>query len=276
MSDVLGRDSSVGTSKNMFGHLYLMSPWRLAELRRVPVVGPLLQRLSRALLPLQARVWVQVRKGPTKDLWLNVNARTGRRFYEGSHEPMVQEALSNHLGLGKVFYDLGANIGFFTLLGARCVGRAGRVYAFEPDPEVCDRLRANVARNGFSNVEVVQGAVCSATGSTQFVRANSDVSSDMVVGKLAASVSGAPAICVRSIALDDFLKEARPPDVVKCDVEGAELEVLNGGRLLLEQCRPIIVCEAHSAVGAERVSQLLAQNGYGLRWIDDNHLLAVP
>ena len=72
------------------------------------------------------------------------------------------------------------------------------------------------------------------------------------------------------------MQDAPPPDVVKCDVEGAEMEVLEGGRSLLTHFKPVIVCEAHSELGAERVRELLVHAGYTIRWIHDNHLLALP
>jgi FkbM family methyltransferase len=221
-------------------------------------------------------MWVRVRKGPAEGLWIRVNPRTGRDLYDGTRESLIQEAISSRLRSGMVFYDLGANIGLFTLIGARCAGAGGKVYAFEPDPDLCQRLTENVSRNGFINVQVLQAAVSSVTGSADFVRADPTVSPDRGLGGIGAGLPGSSVIRVRSMALDDFVRDAPPPDVLKCDVEGAEIEVLEGARSVLQSKRPVIVCEVHSEVGAERVRDLLVQSGYTVRWIDENHLLALP
>ena len=258
------------------GYLLLSFLRYLAAVGRVPLIGSVLRSLSRALLPMQLRIWVRVSKGPAKGLWIRVNPRTGRDLCTGTRELLIQETLSKHLGAGMVLYDLGANLGLFTLVGARCVGRRGKVYAFEPDPDVCRRLSENVLRNGFSNVEVVQAAVCSRTGSTAFARADPHISPDMGLGRIGNSITAPSLIRVRSVALDDFVRDALPPDVIKCDVEGAETEVLQGARSLFERQKPVIVCELHSAEGTESVKALLVQIGYTLRWLDVNHLLALP
>src|SRR2546422_5702027 len=218
-------------------HLFLRLPLRLTALSRAPLIGPLLHSLSRALLPSPTRVCVRVRKGAAKDLWMSVNPRTGRELYEGTHEPMVQETLTEHLEPAMVLYDLGANAGLFTLIGARCVGTGGKVYAFEPDPDLCQRLSENVSRNGFSNVEIVQAAVCSTTGSVDFVPVDPSVSPDLGLGRMGAGLPGSSVIRVRSVALDDFVQGAAAPDVVKCDVEGAEMEVLEGAHSVLQRKR---------------------------------------
>ncbi len=256
--------------------LFLTLFSRLTSFSRAPLVGPLLRSLSRAILPLHARIWVRVRKGPARGLWIGVNPRTGRELYQGAVERVVQEALTKHLGSGMVLYDIGANVGLFTLIGARCVGRGGRVFAFEPDPDVCQRLRENVLRNGLSNVEVVQAAVAADTGSSDFLRAHPDVSPDMGLGRIGVPLPSSSAIQVRTIALDDFARGARSPDVIKCDVEGSEVEVLEGARSLLKQQGPVVICEVHSESGAASLTRLLALTGYNVRWLDSNHLFASP
>src|SRR5438552_14063119 len=156
------------------GYLLLSFLRYLAAVGRVPLIGSVLRSLSRAL-PMQLRIWVRVSKGPAKGLWIRVNPRTGQDLCTGTRELLIQETLSKHLGAGMVLYDLGANLGLFTLIGARCVGKTGKVFAFEPDPDLCQRLIEAVSRNRLSNVEIVQAAVCSTTGSTDFVRVDPDV-----------------------------------------------------------------------------------------------------
>ena len=265
---------SLARAQAAAGHLFLRVLWFLTAVQHPRFVVKSVHRLARVLLPPQMKIWAQVRKGPAEGLWIRLNLRTGKDLFDGTRETLVQEALTSHLGPGMVLYDVGANIGLFTMIGARCVGKLGKVFAFEPDPELCQRLKDNVLRNGFSNVEIVQAAVCSTTGSIDFVRANIEDSPDLGLGRIGAPLPGQSAIRVRSVALDDFAQEVALPDVVKCDVEGAELAVLEGARSLLNRQKPILVCETHATGGLEQVRQLLVQTGYTLRWIDGNHLLA--
>jgi FkbM family methyltransferase len=269
--------------ETLAGRLFLNVPWRLTELRHVPVVGPLLHSLSHSVLPLETRIWVRVRRGSAKGLWIRISPRFGRAVYNGSYEAIVQETLAKCLRPGMVFYDIGANVGLFTLIGARCVGTSGRVFAFEPDPEVCQELRENVERNELHNVEVVEAAVSSATGSADFVRADPKISPGMGIGKLTSSAGKEAKIRVRTVALNDFLSQAKPPSVIKCDVEGAEMAVLEGARGVLKRHRPIVVCEAHSEELATAVTKLLEEMGYRVLPLpprsrdpsdERNHLLA--
>jgi len=266
----------VSQARAALGHLLMRLPRRLTDLSQVRVIGPWLHHISQALLSPESRIWVRIRSGPGEGLWMSVNPRTGGRLYCGSHEPAVQRALLTYLRPGMVFYDLGANTGLFTLIGARCVGMEGKVHAFEPDPEVCQRLRDNVLRNSYSNVVVVQSAIGSRKGLADFVRVDPSVSPDRGLGRLGTASNGAETIRVRSISLDEYVKRAPPPDVLKCDVEGAERDVLDGARSLVERTRPIIVCETHSEGGAVEVEGWFVAANYRTRWIDDTHLLALP
>ena len=246
-----------------------------AVIKKVPVIGSLLRKLGRVILPPATRVWVRIQRGPAAGLWLNINPRAGADLYRGGRERLVQETLAEHLKPGMVFYDLGANLGLFTIIGARRVGPEGKVFAFEPDPDVCNRLRQNVSRNGFSNVEVVQGAVYSTTGSSDFVRADPKITPDLGLGRIDRTSQLFGSIRIRTVALNDFVRDARLPDVIKCDVEGAEVDVFEGAGLLLERQRPAILCEVHSESNSRRITELLTHNGYTLRWLDESHFLAL-
>jgi FkbM family methyltransferase len=174
-----------------------------------------------------------------------------------------------------VFYDLGANIGFFSLLAARLVGGTGKVFSFEPDPEIAYRLRRNIERNGFKNVTVVEAGIWSVSGPVNFV--TSDISSpDRGVGKFVAGEGGSKGTPTQCIALDEFVRGAPAPDVIKCDVEGAEVEVFRGAEKLLESRHPLIVCELHSKANEMLIREHFERMGYALKSMDELHLLAVP
>jgi predicted RNA methylase len=99
-------------------------------------------------------------------MWLELNPRTGQNYLNGKGELAVQQALAARIQPGEVFYDLGANIGLFSLMAARLVGASGEVYSFEPDPVNAARLRRNVAQNRLTNVTVVEHGVWSSSCKT--------------------------------------------------------------------------------------------------------------
>jgi FkbM family methyltransferase len=164
----------------------------------------------------------------------------------GNLESAVQEAMVRHLGDGGVFYDIGANLGFFAMLGAHLAGlETGHVYAFEAAPDNADAIRSNAALNGIGNVTVIAKAVAASAG-----RARLQVVDDQSWSKLeqyGEHPYTEQVIEVDLVAIDDLVAagELRPPTVVKIDVEGAELAVLEGMSSTIDAYRPAIICELH-------------------------------
>lgn len=159
----------------------------------------------------------------------------------GTHEVQVQEALKRSVGAGDVVWDVGANIGAFSLLAARTVGPTGRVVAVEPEVGSARAIADNARRNAIGWIDVHPVAATAQTGDAELI-----VVRDSLWTRLA-SVGGhhleVDRRVVPGVALDDLAAPA--PDLVKIDVEGGELEVLAGMRRLLAEVRPVIVCEMH-------------------------------
>ena len=227
------------------------------------------------LVPRDALAWVQVLHGPGQGLWLHLNPRTGRVYFEGGGEPEVQEALQQHVRPGITFYDIGANIGFFALLAARLVGKQGRVVAFEADPEIAVRLREHVARNAHGWISVEEKAVWSEPRTVFFERIDPAASPDRGLGHVV-SEGAEDTIRVSAISLDDYTRTQPPPDFLKCDVEGAEVEVFRGAQRLLTEKRPGIICEMHSENNQRVLVEELSRLGYTCRPCGTNHVLALP
>ena len=260
-------------ARKWMGELLLRTPARLRSLRDIPVLGSLIHRVSHRVLPADEKVWARIEVGPAKGIWLELNPRTGQDYLRGDAEAGIQAILVERLRGGMVFYDLGANIGLFTLLAARLVGPNGKVFSFEPDPWVAARLRRNVARNAFENVTVVEAGVWSRSGPRNFVAADAS-SPDQGVGTFVGGghgVAGTPRECV---ALDDFIGSAAPPDMIKCDVEGAEVEALAGAEKLLRGHRPWVICELHSEANERALRSYFGSLGFDVDTIDANHILA--
>ncbi|MGB0034747.1 MAG: FkbM family methyltransferase [Candidatus Acidiferrales bacterium] len=263
------------SARKWMSGLLLRAPAPFRSLRDLPVLGDFIHRVSLRILPADKMVWAQIEDGPAQGIWLELNPRTGQGYWRGDAECAVQKILAERLRPGMIFYDLGANIGLFSLLAARLVGKSGKVFSFEPDAQIAERLRRNASRNGFANVEIVEAGIWSASGNMSFIVADSS-SPDRGIGRLATSENEASGELTRCVALDDFIRTAPAPDAIKCDVEGAEVEAIRGAEQLLKTRRPWIVCEMHSAANDQALRSYLAYLGYTFETVDANHLLALP
>jgi FkbM family methyltransferase len=249
----------------------------LSRLRRIPLVGDLLSWSGRRLVPSDTLVWVQIKNGPATGLSIRVNPRTGQNVLLGAGEPAVQDAVQRYLRAGMTFYDLGANIGFFSLMAARLVGPLGRVISFEADPEIAARLRDNLAYNNFDHATVEQRAVWSEPRKVSFVRADVRTSPDRGLGHVKLNHSpSAAAIIVEAVSLDHYTAEHPAPDFLKCDVEGAELAVFEGAARLLREKHPILLVEMHSSENNRLLSEKFGELGYTCTTLDENHVFALP
>jgi FkbM family methyltransferase len=205
----------------------------------------LLRKLRHAL-----RRTVVVTEGQAAGLKLSVR-RADPAFARGTYEAPMQEAIGLNLRPGDVFYDVGANIGFFSLIAARCVGPAGRAYAFEPVPENARAIRRSARLNGMDIVEVFVEAVGATTGRSKLMLA------DHIGGAMLASAGMPPDVRaelhVRVTTLDEAIasRELRPPSLVKIDVEGAEMDVLTGMSETLRVHRPKVIYEVDGATAEE-------------------------
>jgi FkbM family methyltransferase len=185
----------------------------------------------------------------------------------GVTEPDVQDALDRHLSPGATFYDIGASVGFFTIIAARIVGDGGRVLAFEPRPEAAAMLRHNLALNHFSNVEVHECAVTDMAG-----RGELAVGEELVWAALRQRgpdrvTPGADAVEVETTTIDDVVRQGgEPPGVVKLDIEGGELPALNGMAETIRRHQPPIICECHGTF--RDVESLLRSFGYLVSLLD--------
>jgi FkbM family methyltransferase len=259
-----------------FANLLLRLAPSLGGLRRVPVLGDFLSWTSRKLVPRESLLWVQIQQGPSAGLWIRVNPRTGQEVQQGIGELQVQRTIVEHLHPGMTFYDVGANIGFFSLMAAHLVGPQGCVVAFEADPEIAARLRENLARNQFTHAQVEQKAVWSESTSVAFERVDPNTSPDRGLGHVSPTGSAPGSITVEAVSLDQYIASHPPPDFLKCDVEGAELAVFQGATKLLSGNRPILLVEMHSPENQRALLDQFAGHGYSCKNLDDTHVLALP
>lgn len=207
-----------------------------------------------------------IRRGAAAGLRINLQGSRPSYVF-GIAEPETQRLIGSWLRPGAVFYDLGANVGFFSLIASRLVGPDGHVYAFEPSPTTARALRANILRNGLGNVTVIEAAAGREDGSAWLDPGDGEASQS---ARLLAE-GGRGGLEVRVMAIDTFVREgARPPDVVKIDVEGAEEDVVLGMCATLASHRPSVVCEIHQTLHTieHPVETALREAGFALSWLE--------
>ena len=255
---------------------------------RVPFLRGIAHRakvgIRKILLPEEFG-WVKVERGLAHGIWLNLKLAGEGGYWLGQHEVAVQGLLEKLCKPRFVFYDIGAHLGFLSFGAANCVGPKGKVFAFEPDPENCVRLKEMVLRNHLqSRVEVVQAAAWSYTSSSgvPFRRGSSKAHGGVLADGITPVLADGEVELVSAISLDDFLRNGNPgADVVKIDVEGGECEVLKGAEKLFSRSKPALICEVHHEKAAGWIAEWLLPKGYVAEWrIPKEHyprlLLAQP
>jgi FkbM family methyltransferase len=164
---------------------------------------------------------------------------------------------------GDLFVDVGANAGYYTLLASRIVGNDGAVVALEPSPRVRERLERNVRLNDLRNVTIRAQALAAEEGEAPLFVSEDPNNSGIASLRPGAGRAAAPQM-VAATTLDEIAEELdRPIDLLKVDVEGAELEVFaGGGRTLSGPDAPAIVFETFGDTG---VFEALGKAGYEVR-----------
>ncbi|MEX2217481.1 MAG: FkbM family methyltransferase [Phycisphaerales bacterium] len=228
----------------------------------------------------------RVRAGEARGLRMDLR-RASAWYARGTNEPAIQRAVAEHVRPGGVFFDVGANVGFFSLIAARAAGPAGRIIAFEPVPANADAIRRNARINRFDSISVVQAAVASAPGEMDLVLSEHPGGAALA---LAPPPDASGRIRARVVSIDDLVGrgQAPPPTLIKVDVEGVEVEALRGMAETARTHRPIIICELDDtspAALARKVAEvegLFAQWGYAASRLEEAyggsvvHLLARP
>jgi FkbM family methyltransferase len=195
----------------------------------------------------------------------------------------IQSLLRDLLRPGDVFYDVGAHIGFFSIIAARLVGNDGRVFAFEAAPENVSALEQNARKNDFGQIVINPVAVWSKCGNFSFGRPYPGALAGAILDATSQGSCGPASLQIQvpTITLDRFAESHSPPKLIKIDVEGAEPEVLEGATRLAAQNRPALICEVHHQRAAASVQAWLANNGYQFKWMTGGrafprHLVAQP
>lgn len=206
----------------------------------------------------------------------------GEQFWYplGLYEKATTTFLAKHLRSGNVFFDIGANFGYYTLLGSRVVGSHGKVYAFEPIDSNVTSILEKIKVNNFKNVFVEKGAVSNLVGDVDFVLEPNNASSHLSNLDISNfSSSAQDIVSVPSVSLDYFVKEKGIfPDLIKMDIEGAECDALLGAQFLLKEIKPIWIIATHSIQLMEDCKEFFDNYDYNYEVLDGSmhELIAIP
>lgn len=221
-------------------------------------------------LNIQAPVRIRWIEGLYLDLILG-NDQSRCMYVCGSFEPNEFAYLREALPEGGTFIDIGANEGFYTVFAARRVGSGGAVVAVEPSPREYARLENNVAINGLTNVKLARTALGARRGKAVLHVADPEHNGQNTLGDFGhAEVKAVDHVQVDITQLDSLVQDSglSTVDLIKMDVEGAELEVLKGGSATLERYKPTLLLEIFDAAlrkqgaSAHQVIDLLRRLGY--------------
>ena len=194
----------------------------------------------------------------------------------GSFEYSKQRVFSAVVRRGYTVFDLGAHVGFYSLLASKLVGAEGRVVSFEPVPRNLGFLRQHLALNKIENCSVWEVAVGSLDGTAPF-----ETGKNHAMGHLTAESSAA--LSVRTVRLDTLVmsQQIPAPDLIKIDIEGEEYNALVGASDILVNHSPTILLATHGSEIHHRCCKLLLENRYRLKSLDDlplertNEVLAI-
>lgn len=156
----------------------------------------------------------------------------------GEYEPYATNVFLNLIKPGDTVIDIGANIGYYTVLGATKVGAKGKVLAIEPEPTNLSYLKRNLSQNNIQNTQIFAGAVSRETGTLPLYLSSTSAGEHSLVVKTDKAIS------VPVETLDHLVGAYKlKPTLIKIDVEGAEMDVLAGASKTLSSLRPTIIFE---------------------------------
>ena len=217
-----------------------------------------------AVLPLVPdKITLPILTGPARGMRWRRDA-CNACFWLGTYERAKCEAFVRELKPTDVFYDIGANSGYYSLVAAT---RCRHVIAFEPFPRNIARFRANMTLNKLRNVTLVDRALSDRIGVMRFAEGP-----DTESGALA--ISGT--IEVSATTLDAISLEAPVPDVIKMDIEGGEMFALAGATVMLQKCRPVIFLATHGEAIHLECLEFFEKLNYEVELLQDDEIVARP
>lgn len=209
---------------------------------------------------------------------VDLNDRIQRQMWAGLYEPHVRDCFEALLRPGDVYVDVGGHIGYHAVAAAHRVGANGRVFAFEADPALHERLARNLGQ--FPWAQAVHAAVWDSSGVLAFERSSFEQESGWGTLCAVRDLGKGEHVDVRAISLDDWFRDAGVArwNAMKLDAEGSELTVLRGAKKALDRFRPFLILEINGIVlkqggfSAREVMEFLTMRDYHMYHLSFRHL----
>jgi FkbM family methyltransferase len=225
-------------------------------------------RFHQRLTPAERLVTISLDKGFRLKLDLKDLEQRKIYFWGHYHERYEAKIIESLLDPGEAFWDVGANIGYFSLVAASVLKNRGQIVSFEPGRIAYERLEDNVSLNPFTNILIYKLAVTDKSGEG-VLYLSGDVADSGANLYNPGKDQTIQEIC-ETVSLDQFSREQglQPPAFIKMDVEGAELASLKGAENILAGVRPLLLIEMEEknlrAAGTDKAAivQLLGEYGY--------------
>ncbi len=156
------------------------------------------------------------------------------------YEPNQTEIVKKYVHEGDIVIDIGAHVGYYTLLMAQLVGENGKVYSFEPDPVNFQLLKKSVEINGFENVVLIQKAVSNITDKVKLFLGDDDSAINRIYDAKLGDAK--ESIDVESVTIDEYFKENDElVNFIKIDSEGSEIKIINGMKQFLSRNQELVM-----------------------------------
>jgi FkbM family methyltransferase len=210
---------------------------------------------TRLFASLVGKQNVTIPHGPMAGIRLAPSEHTSHAHLRGVYESETLAAVERLVRPGMVCYDIGASIGYISLLMAK---RAKRVYAFEPAPHARSEMERHIAANGFENIETVESPLSGSVREVEFAVTGAAYGSGIAKGPQ----NEWPVLRMMTSTLDGFVATHDAPQFLKVDIEGEEAVLFDGAQETLRRHRPVILCELHSVAAQEAVLRALSAHGY--------------
>ena len=223
-------------------------------------LGKLL-RLPLKLIP--GKTVLPILQGPLKGKkWIKGSSING--CWLGTYELDKQVLFSKYIKSGMTVFDIGANVGLYSLLSSVLAGNEGKVFSFEPLSENLSYLKKHIELNNLRNVKVIDKAVNDKISKLRFTFGDN---------RSAGHISKYGEIEIETTSVDEFIKDGNPlPDLIKMDIEGAEYDALVGATNILKRKKPVIFLATHSNELRSKCLKLLTEHGYTIAPIENKSL----
>jgi FkbM family methyltransferase len=229
---------------------------------RIPIVGPAFKKAYLKWIAGEGSIR-PIRRGMLSGMrYYRYQWSTPREdLVETNWDDESAEAFAKLIVGKKLVFDVGANWGFYVLLAHKHRNTGCRIVAFEPHPQSAKELRTQITLNGIGDATMVEAAMSDRAGTLEFLDTGSAIGQKLAV--VDHEFADARRFTVPTLTLDAAAEQYGTPDLVKLDVEGAENLVLEGGRNVMTENRPVLLVEVHGQERCGRFYELM--KGYNYR-----------